>query len=191
SDKGSTLEGFAKLLAAADDSVFQSPDNVIDIFTEVDQTFCDDSTCLTNPCTFASTYSCWAVNNQQGWNDLFNPRGAEVLQWKRGLLCFRTMDVDPEDLDSLGDIKYLCLYLWFLRQHSCISAVYVSLPVLAPRHVSLFASLLRLTDGVRKCEIRGNDPYMGPSFPIAECRLRPLNSLSKLQELGLGRGSFD
>ncbi|XP_037524940.1 uncharacterized protein LOC119401979 [Rhipicephalus sanguineus] len=184
-DKGSTLAGFAKILAAANDTVFHSTDNVIDIFEKADQTFCDDATCLTDPCTFASTYKCWAVNRQQDWNDLFNPRGAEVLQWKRGLLCFRTMEVDPESLDSLGDVKYLCLYLWFLRQHSCISAVYLSLPVLAPRHVSLFTSLLKLTDGVQKCEIRGNDPFMGPSLPMAEFRLSMLGSLSELRELGL------
>ncbi|KAH7939005.1 hypothetical protein HPB52_004450 [Rhipicephalus sanguineus] len=95
------------------------------------------------------------------------------------------MDVDPEDLYSLGDVKYLCLYLWFLRQHSCIWAVYLSLPVLAPRHVSLFTSLLKLTNGVQKCEIRGNDPFVGPSLPMAESSVSTLKSLSKLRELGL------
>ncbi|XP_037273419.2 uncharacterized protein LOC119165344 [Rhipicephalus microplus] len=184
-DKGSTLAGFAKMLASADESVFQSSENVINIFKEVDETFCDASTCVADPCTFAATYSCWAVNCQQGWNDLFNPRGAEVLQLKRGLIYFRTMDVNTEDLDSLADIKYLCLYLWFLRQHSCISAVYISLPVLAPRHLPLFLSLLKLTDGLRQCEIRGNDPFMEPSLPVCEFRLRPLSPLSKLRELGL------
>ncbi|XP_037524943.1 uncharacterized protein LOC119401982 [Rhipicephalus sanguineus] len=183
--KGPTFAEFCKILVAADDTVFHSLENVIDIFKKVDQTFCDDDTCLTYPCTFESTCCCWAVNRHQGWNRLFNPRGAEVLQSKKGMLCFRTMDVDVEDLDSLDDVKYLCLYLWFLRQHSCISAVYLSLPVLAPRHVSLFTSLLKLTDGVRKCEIRGNDPFMGPSLRMA--RLTALSSLSKLSELGLAR----
>ncbi|XP_037526119.2 uncharacterized protein LOC119403245 isoform X2 [Rhipicephalus sanguineus] len=182
-DKGLTLAEFSQILVAADDTVFHSLENVIDIFKKVDQTFCDDDTCFTYPCTFESTCVCWAASRQQGCNRLFNPRGAEVLQSKKGLLCFRTMDVDVEDLDSLDDVKYLCLYLWFLRQHSCVSAVYLSLPVLAPRHVSLFTSLLKLTDGVRECEIRGNDPFMGPSLPMAG--LTALRSLSNLRELGL------
>ncbi|KAH7938782.1 hypothetical protein HPB52_000317 [Rhipicephalus sanguineus] len=184
-DKGLTLAEFSQILVAADDTVFHSLENVIDIFKKVDQTFCDDDTCFTYPCTFESTCVCWAASRQQGCNRLFNPRGAEVLQSKKGLLCFRTMDVDAEDLDSHDDVKYLCLYLWFLRQHTCISAVYLSLPVLAPRHVSLFTSLLTLTDGVRECEIRGNDPFMGPSLPMAEFRLSMLGSLSELRELGL------
>ncbi|XP_049516511.1 uncharacterized protein LOC125942394 [Dermacentor silvarum] len=185
-DQGATPAGFAEILANADAGVFGSADNVLAIFKAADEEFCNvGTTCLSATCTFSEIDSCWAVGCQRGWNELFNRRGVEVIQLQKRTLYFRTSDVNPEDLEANGDVKFLCLYLWLLRQHRCISGVILSIPVLAPRHESLFMSLLKLTDYVEKCEMHGNYPFIGRSLAKSDSRVILLDNLCRLRELGL------
>lgn len=185
-DQGATLAGFAKTLVKADARVFVSVDNVLAIFKAADEEFCNDgTTCLSATCTFSEKSLCWAVNRQREWNAMFNNRGIEVIQLQKGTLHFRTLNIDPEDLEANADVKFLCLSLWLLRQHRCISGVVLSIPVLAPRHESLFVSLLKLPEFLQKCEIHGNDPFKGRALAKAEPRASALDHLSRLRELGL------
>ncbi|XP_072140856.1 uncharacterized protein [Dermacentor andersoni] len=185
-DQGTTLTGFARILANADAAVFGSVDDVLAIFKTTDKEFCKGSTTRVSAiCTFEAKSSCWAVDRQLAWNTLFNHRGVEMIQLQKGRLHFRTLNVDPEDLTATGDVKFLCLYLWLLRQHRCISGVVLLIPVLAPRHAGLFVSLLRLTNYVQKCEIHGSDPLKGQSLAKAEPRANTLDYLYLLRELGL------
>ncbi|XP_075530017.1 uncharacterized protein LOC142563341 [Dermacentor variabilis] len=185
-DQGATLTGFARILANADAGVFGSADDVLAIFNTTDEEFCNGSTtCLSAVCTFEEKSSCWAVDRQLVWNRLFNTRGVEMIQLQKGRLHFRTFNVYPEDLITIGDVKFLCLYLWLLRQHRCISGVVVSIPVLAPRHACLFVSLLRLTKYVQKCEIHGSDALKGQFLAKDALRASTLDYLYLLRELGL------
>lgn len=119
---------------------------------------------ITTRCTFPAKRSCWAVSNQNAWNELFNPRGVEVIEMQKPTLYFRTLDVNPDSLPADGDADFMCLYLWLLGEHHCISAVRLCIPVLAPRHCSLFLSLLKLNWSVRKCEVDGGSPLTTPAL---------------------------
>lgn len=184
-DKASTVEGFAEILVDADARVFQSKEHVMGFFKSVDEIFGDENLKFGDPCTFPATFSCWAVNRQERLNAMFMPRGVELLQLDKGTLCFRTMDVDPDEFVLGEDVKFLCLFLWFLRQHSCISSVRISISVLAHRHVSLFASLLILTERVRKCEISGDHTFVGPPPERPQLNALALDDFSKLRKLAL------
>ncbi|XP_075543304.1 uncharacterized protein LOC142577734 [Dermacentor variabilis] len=185
-DQGATLPGFAKILVKADARVFVSIDDVLAIFEAADEEFCNDGTTyLSATCTFSEKSSCWAVQRQREWNKMFNHRGIEMIELQKGTLHFRTLDVDPEDLPVNTDVKFLCLCLWLLRQHRCISGVVLSIPVLAPRHESLFLSLLKLTEFLQKCEMHGNDPFTRRALAKAEPRATALDHLSRLRELRL------
>ncbi|XP_065290852.1 uncharacterized protein [Dermacentor albipictus] len=185
-DQGTTLTDFARILANADAGVFGSAADVLAIFNTTDEEFCKGgTTCLSAICTFEEKSSCWAVDRQLVWNSLFNPRGVEMIQLQKGRLHFRTLNVNPEDLIRIGEVKFLCLYLWLLREHRCISGVVLSIPVLAPRHASLFMSLLRLTKYVQKCEIHGSDALKGQFLAKDALRASALDYLYLLRELGL------
>ncbi|KAH6946743.1 hypothetical protein HPB50_014829 [Hyalomma asiaticum] len=119
---------------------------------------------ITTRCTFPVKRSCWAVSYQNAWNKLFNPRGVEVIEMQKPTLYFRTLDVHPDSLPADGDVDFMCLYLWLLSEHHCISAVRLCIPVLAPRHCPLFLSLLKLNRSVRKCEVDGGSPFTKPSL---------------------------
>lgn len=184
-DVEGTLPGFAKVLSETAPDVFGTEDNVLEIFRVADEEFCNNSAIWLSPiCTYDDRSPCWAVDHQRGWNDLFNRRGVELVQVHRGTFNFRTLNVDPDDLPRDGDVKFLCLYLWLLRQHRCVTGVALSIPVLAPRHQTLFASLLRFTGYVQKCEIHGCDP-MSASPLNEQPTVTALGSLSLLTELGL------
>ncbi|XP_065290850.1 uncharacterized protein [Dermacentor albipictus] len=187
-DPGATLRGFARILADTDADVFGSKDDVLAIFDAADEEFwnLNEPTLLVSPlCTYDGNNPCWAVSLQLAWNDLFNHRGVELIQLQKGTLHFRTLNVEPDDLCAEDDVKFLCLYLWLLRQHRCISGVVLSIPVAAPRHGSLFLSLLKLTEFVEKCEIHGNDLFRAPCLGGSEPWITALDSLSRLRELGL------
>ncbi|KAH6924577.1 hypothetical protein HPB50_019615 [Hyalomma asiaticum] len=153
---------------------------------------------LDHVCTFTdSNWQCWAVNNQRAWNYVLNSRGIEVIQLKRGILHLRTMNINPEELDKADDIKFLCLCLWILRQHRCIFSASLSIPVLAPRHRSIFRHLLKLTDNLRQLEIL-EDPFGTPPeehLPSSRAKssskfqgepwANKFDCLSRLRELGL------
>ncbi|KAH6919940.1 hypothetical protein HPB50_029072 [Hyalomma asiaticum] len=112
-------------------------------------------------------------------------------------LHFRTLDVDPKDFAEEDDIPFLCLCLWLLRNHRCITSVSLSVPVVAPRHALVFMSMLRLTKSVVKLEIHGcsvlrlwpTEGSLPPGFPTARRRdLRweaVLHSVSHLKKLVL------
>lgn len=187
-DPGATLSGFARILADTDAGVFGSVQDVLAIFKAADEEFwnLNEPSIRVSPlCTYDADTPCWAVALQLAWNDLFNRRGVEVIQLQKGTLHFRALYIDPEDLWVEDDVKFLCLYLWLLRQHRCITGVVISVPIVAPRHGPLFLSLLKLTDFVQKCEIHGNDLFRGPSLAGAKPFLTALDRLSRLRELGL------
>lgn len=186
-DHGASLPGFAKVLAEAAPHVFGTVEDTLALFEDANGEFNKyGTTRLTDSCTHAVGSPCWAVKQQVNLNYLFNRRGVEVVQVHRGSLHFRTVDMDPDDLQSDQDVMFLGVYLWFLRQHYCIAGVVVSTQVLAPRHSLVFGSLLKLTPAVGKVEICGCDPLKGPSTVTPEQpRLDPLSCLSHLTELGL------
>lgn len=186
-DPGATLSGFANILAEAAPHVFGTAGKILDMLQAASDEFSRDSTSgLTASCTHGVGSPCWAVKHQVNLNYFFNRRGVEVVQVHRGTLHFRTVDIDPDDIHSSPDVMSLCVYLWFLRQHHCITGVVLSTQVLAPRHSLVFGSLLKLTAAVVKVEIRGCDPLKGPSVVTPELpRLEPLRCLTHLTELGL------
>lgn len=186
-DLGASLPGFAKLLAEAAPHVFGTVDDIQAMFDAASGEFNKDgTTLLTDGCSHSGESPCWTLKQQVKLNHLFNRRGVEVVQVHRGSLHFRTVEMDPDDIQSDSDVMFLCVYLWFLRQHYCITGVVVSTKVLAPRHSLVFGSLLKLTPAVGKLEIRGSDPLKEPAAIIPEHPiLDPLSCMSRLTELGL------
>lgn len=186
-DVGATVSGFAMMLSEAAPHVFGKVDDILAMFQTANGDFSKyGSTRLSDSCTHSVGSTCWTVKHQVSLNYFFNQRGVEVVQVHRGTLHFRTVDMDPDDIPSGPDVIFLCLYLWFLRHHYCITGVVVSTQVLAPRHSLVFGSLLKLTPAVGKVEIRGCDPLKGPSVITPEHpRLQPLSCLNHLTELGL------
>ncbi|XP_077494892.1 uncharacterized protein LOC144105659 [Amblyomma americanum] len=185
-DPGATLAGFAEVLSQAYPFVFGTANHVLEIFRAADEEFCNNRAIWLSPlCTADDRSPCWAAERQSAWNDLFNRRGVELVQLHKGTFHLRTLAIDPDDLSRDADVKFLCLYLWLLRQHRCITSVSLSIPILAPRHQALFASLLKFTEYVQKCEIHGSDPLSASSVMNGELRVSALGCLSVLTELGL------
>lgn len=191
---------FAKELSEADPNVFGNAREIVGIFNVANERFSDmePTKRLDHVCTFTdSNWQCWAVNNQRAWNYVLNSRGIEVIQLKRGILHLRAMNMNPEELDKADDVKFLCLCLWILRQHRCIFSASLSIPVLAPRHRSIFRHLLKLTDNLRQLEIL-EDPFgtpPGEHLPSSRAKssskfqgepwANKFDCLSRLRELGL------
>lgn len=204
-DEGPTLTEYAEELSAAAPNVFGKALNVLAMFNVANEQISnmDPTMRLNTACTFTETHpECWTTEHQRAWNYLLNSRGIELVQLRRGTFYFRCMNVDPDDLNKADDAKFLCLCLWILRQHRCIFQVSLLIPVLAPRHRSLFMHLLKLTKYVHKLEI-----YEDP-FRSSPCDLYPparasssdfqgdpwaykLECLSMLQELGLSTVSLN
>ncbi|KAL3228255.1 hypothetical protein MRX96_048676 [Rhipicephalus microplus] len=204
-DEGPTLTEYAEELSAAAPNVFGKALNVLAMFNVANEQISnmDPTMRLNTACTFTEIHpECWATEHQRAWNYLLNSRGIELVQLRRGTFYFRCMNVDPDDLNKADDAKFLCLCLWILRQHRCIFQVSLLIPVLAPRHRSLFMHLLKLTKYVHKLEI-----YEDP-FRSSPCDLYPparasssdfqgdpwaykLECLSMLQELGLSTVSLN
>lgn len=200
------LTEFADELSGAAPDVFGSALNVLAVFDVANERIWQKAPTmhLSTACTFTDTNpQCWATARQTAWNYLLNSRGIELVQLQRGAFYFRTLNVDPDDLTKTDDAKFLCLCLWILRQHRCIFQVSLSIPVLAPRHRSLFMHLLKLTEYVQKLEIHEHqfrasacdlDPPAGTSrFQDFEGKpwAYKLDCLSQLQELGLSTVSLN
>lgn len=200
------LEDFAIELSDDHPKLFGSVNDVLAFFNDADefQRTTVPSTRLSQVCTFTKQHSnCWAVKQQKAWNRVLTPRGVQLIELQIGTLHFRTLNVDPEELSEEEDVKFLCLCLWLLRHHRCINSVSLYIPVVAPRHGSVFTNRLRFTSFVQRLEIRGDSPFRvtpgkdSPSGgrPVAirfERRLRDdtFNCLSELRELALSSLNF-
>ncbi|XP_049274198.1 uncharacterized protein LOC119401985 [Rhipicephalus sanguineus] len=162
-EKNASLKLLASRLAMFAPTVFSTEDTVLDILTAADREFVSAEACdrrMSRGCTYDETDPmkyCWATKQHPGWTNLLGPRGIELIELDLGRLHFRTLNVDPDDLLEDDDAKFLCLCLWLLQEHRCISAVSISVPVVAPRHGLLFLSLLKLTLYVKKIDILGEN----------------------------------
>ncbi|KAH7938781.1 hypothetical protein HPB52_000316 [Rhipicephalus sanguineus] len=181
-----SFKEFVDRLAATAPTLFRTEDEVRAIFTAADREFVSEeasdrrmSPCCTHYEDCSNVYVCWAVWQQKGWTKLLGPRGIELVELDVGRLRFRTLNVNPEDLLAADDAKFLCLCLWLLQQHRCISSVYISVPTVAPRHGLLFLSLLKLTMYVTKLEITCDDSFREMSvgdLPNPSVRIPPILS---------------
>ncbi|XP_049274197.1 uncharacterized protein LOC119403247 [Rhipicephalus sanguineus] len=194
-----SFKQFVDGLVASAYSLFPTADVVRAIFTAADREFVSEkardrrvSRCCTHIDDYDGVLECWALGQQKGWTRLFGPRGIELVEVDAGTLRFRTLNVNPEDLLAADDAKFLCLCLWLLEQHRCISSVSISVPVVAPRHGLLFLSMLKLTMYVTKLEIMGDNPFKEMSvgdLPDSSTSREPwmhvLKDLCNLRELGL------
>lgn len=159
--KNHELEEFTHALADAYPELFGSKKEGLALFAEADKEFMsatDSSRRLSSACTFTQSSRCWAVDHQKTLNCTFIRRGIQFLELHIDRLHFRTLNVDPKDIATEGDVKFVCVCLWLLRNHRCISSVSISIPVAAPRHGFVFTNMLRLTESLEKLEIHCEIP---------------------------------
>lgn len=189
---------FASTLCRSDPDVFGSEERILTIFRNLDRQYMEivNAHPITDVCTHERRRSsCWAFYHRPVWNFIMNKRGIELTVFQNIDLKFRTMDVYTEDLEQADDVKVLCLSLWLLRHHRCITAVSLCLPVVAPRHRNLFMELLQFTGDVRWLALHGeelfrkkDDPTYDDEATAAFTAVRwthKLNNLSLLRELVL------
>ncbi|XP_077532187.1 uncharacterized protein LOC144144548 isoform X1 [Haemaphysalis longicornis] len=111
-----------------------------------------------DPCTKGGDESCWALGLHQRWNAVLNPESVEMIALHEGTFSFETFG-DAPNLHTLldpNDAFSVCICLWMLRHHRCISRVSLDVSVIAPHYPRIFWRLLRFNaEYLDQVELKG------------------------------------
>ncbi|KAK8772285.1 hypothetical protein V5799_024471 [Amblyomma americanum] len=123
-----------------------------------------------SPCTHGLLETdCWALAFHERFNAVLNPRGMEMLLAHEGSYAFQTIEKATDILMGTGDVLSMCICLWLLKEHRCISKVVVDVAVVAGYHSELFWKLLSLNKAhLDVVELRGlpNVPVGFKIYPL-------------------------
>ncbi|XP_050024344.1 uncharacterized protein [Dermacentor andersoni] len=102
---------------------------------------------ISRPCTHRHRGRCWMHHYQNAWNEFLSTHGQELLESPTGLIV-RTLRVPGRvNVDPECTLLSMCIVLWLLYQHRCITSATLSADVIVPHHVSTFYRLLRFHEG--------------------------------------------
>ncbi|XP_065311600.1 uncharacterized protein [Dermacentor albipictus] len=153
-----TLLEFARHLHHEVPLHFASAEAVLEILQPAETFFSSLGVDMSRPCTYPHDGRCWMHCYQNAWNEFLNNHGQELLGSPAGL-TLRTLRVPGRvSVDPESTLLSLCIVLWLLYQHRCITSATLSAGVIVPRHISIFYRLLLFHEGYVSVHADDSEP---------------------------------
>uniref|UniRef100_A0A023GB14 Uncharacterized protein n=1 Tax=Amblyomma triste TaxID=251400 RepID=A0A023GB14_AMBTT len=136
------------------------------------------------PCTSDGNTLCWMLQFQPVWNCILNPHGPELIQERPDELSFRTLHLQNRtEVDPAETLTSVCLALWVLSHHRCITSLHLNGVVISPCYIPVLYGLLRLHDDYVEVAVEGGNPV--PHGLSRNCVLEAFRSMRKLRAIRL------
>lgn len=176
------MNGFASFLCNEDRDVFQNVHRIKRLLKLADSRFRDGNDLIEsffNHCTHGIKGDCWAFSCHHRFNTVLIPHGIEMIAIHENAFALQTLENAEDILTSPHDLFSMCVCLWLLTTHRCISKVVINVATVARFHAPLFWRLFSLNvPHLEKVELVGL-PADESHFSVAQS----LENATKLSEI--------
>ncbi|KAL1424994.1 hypothetical protein MTO96_019574 [Rhipicephalus appendiculatus] len=141
------MDGFANFLCTEDRDVFQNIHRIKRLLKLADNRFRDGNDLIESffyHCTHGIQGDCWAFSCHHRFNTVLIPHGIEMIAIHENTFALQTLENAEDILTGPHDLFSMCICLWLLTTHRCISKVIIDVATVARFHAPLFWRLLSL-----------------------------------------------
>ncbi|KAH7980916.1 hypothetical protein HPB49_020102 [Dermacentor silvarum] len=153
------MNDFARFLCNEEPDVFQNVFRVKRLLELTDRHFRDGNDFMESffsLCTQDIEDDCWTFSCHRRLNTVLMPRGIEMISLHENAFALQTLENTDDVLIGRTDLLPMCICIWLLRTHSCISKVVLNVATVARFHVPEFWRLLSFnTAHLDQVELRG------------------------------------